>query len=152
MKGYVLALFLALATVALIMVGTLWPNVSGSGVADSQAQLMGSASSPQGAVRNLLQQIASRDWRSAYASLANKSGFSEPEFTSDVTGSNGSLRTYATLDGFDIQPLHASAEEAQVRARMRWALLRSSRFGMAVMPLRASTCQYRSDCLGSVGQ
>jgi len=120
-KGRLLAILLALTTVALIVIGTLWPNQSGSGVADAQAQLMGSASSPQGAVNELLQRIARRDWASAYASLSNRGEFSEADFTRDLSGDNGSLRSYAILDRYDTQPLRVSADTAQVRANMRWA-------------------------------
>ncbi len=120
-KGRLLALVLALATVVLVLIGTLWPNQSGSGVADSKARLSGSAASPQDAVNQLLQQIARRDWSGAYASLANKSTFSETEFVRDLTGNYGSLRTYATLDAFDVQSLRASADEAEMRANLRWA-------------------------------
>jgi len=119
--GRVLALLLALATVGLIVAGTLWPNQSGASVADSKARLMGSASSPKDAVNNLMQQIGGRNWDSAYSSLANKGEFTEAEFMRDINGNHGGLRTYSNLDGFDVQPLHASSNEAEVRARMRWA-------------------------------
>ncbi|MFY9559342.1 MAG: hypothetical protein WAQ52_03840 [Terriglobales bacterium] len=119
--GRFLALILAVATVAFIVIGTLWPNQSGSSVADSKARLMGSASSPQDAVNNLMQQIGRRNWEAAYSSLANKGEFTESDFVRDLNGNYGSLRTYANLDGFDVQPLRASADEAQVRARLRWA-------------------------------
>ena len=82
---------------------------------------MGSASSPQDAVNDLMQQIGRSNWDSAYSSLANKGEFTESEFKRDLTGNYGSLRTYSNLDGFDVQPLHASSDEAEVRARMRWA-------------------------------
>ena len=120
-KGRFLALVLALATVALIIVGTWWPGTGGAGAADARAPLMGSASSPQDAVGSLLQKIASRQWQAAYASLANNAEFTESEFTHDLTGSFGGLRTYATLDGYDVRPLRATSDEAQVRADLRWA-------------------------------
>ena len=120
-KGLPLALCLVLATVALVVVGTVWPNQSGSGVSDANAQLMTSTSSPVGAVNMLLQHIARRDWQAAYASLSNKSEFTEADFTRDLTGDYGSLRTYAMLDGFDVHPLKASSDEAQIRANLKWA-------------------------------
>jgi hypothetical protein len=121
-KGLLLALFLAFATVALVAVGTLWPNQSGSGVfSDAQAQLITSTSSPENAVNVLLRQIARRDWQAAYESLANKSEFTESDFIRDLTGDYGSLRTYAILDSFDVHPLRASSDEAQIRANLRWA-------------------------------
>ena len=121
MGGRLLALLLALATVAFILLGTLSPNQSGGSIADSKARLMGSASSPQDAVIDLMQQIGRNNWDSAYSSLANKGEFTESEFRNDLTGNYGSLRTYSNLDGFDVQPLHASSDEAEVQARMRWA-------------------------------
>ena len=121
MSGRLLALLLALATIALIVAGTLWPGASGLGAADAQARLMGSASGPQGTVHDLLQRITRHDWSAAYNSLANKSEFTEAEFTRDLTGNYGSLRTYASLAGYDIQPLRASSDEAQVKAILRWA-------------------------------
>jgi hypothetical protein len=119
--GRLLAFFLVVATALLIMIGTLWPNVSGSSAADAHARIMGSAASPQGAVNNLLQRVAQHDWQAAYAGLANKAEFSQDEFVHDLTGSNGSLRTYASLQGFDVQPLRASENDAKVRASLRWA-------------------------------
>ena len=116
-----LGIVLIIATVALVVIGTVHPNQSGAMNADSHARLMGSASSPQDAVNNLMQQIGRRNWEAAYSSLANKGEFTETEFIRDLNGNYGSLRSYANLDGFDSQPLRASGDEAQVRARMRWA-------------------------------
>lgn len=116
-----LGIILIIATVVLVVMGTIHPNQSGAMIADSRARLIGSASSPQDAVNNLMQQIGRRNWEAAYASLANKGEFTETEFVRDLNGNYGSLRSYANLDGFDSQPLRASGDEAQVRARMRWA-------------------------------
>jgi len=120
-RGRVLGVVLMIATIVLIVIGTAWPNQSGTYVSDSKARLMGSAANPQDAVNTLLQQIGSRKWDAAYSSLANKAEFSQSDFIRDLNGNYGSLRTYANLDGFEAQPLRASADEAQVRASMRWA-------------------------------
>jgi hypothetical protein len=119
--GRTLAVLLVLATIAFIVIGTVWPNQSGAAIADSKAPLLGSVSTPTGAVSNLMQQIGRRNWESAYRSLANNGEFTESEFIRDLNGNYGSLRTYSNLDGFDVQPLGASADEAQVRANIRWA-------------------------------
>ncbi len=119
--GRILAVILVVATIALIVIGTLRPNQSGTYVSDSKAKLMGSVSSPKDAVNSLLGQIARRNWESAYSSLANKGEFTESEFIRDLNGDHGSLRTYANLESYDAQPLHASSDEAKVRANMRWA-------------------------------
>jgi hypothetical protein len=119
-RGRLLALLVTATTVALVAIGTVWPNQSGAWVVGPDTRASLSSASPEVAVNNLLRQIAARDWESAYSSLANKSEFDLSQFTLDLNGSNGSLRTYAELAGFDSQPLHASTDRAEVRARLRW--------------------------------
>jgi hypothetical protein len=119
--GVIFGLVLAVATVALIAIGTIWPNQSDSGVAEPNARIIISASSPQDAVNDLLQQIARREWHSAYELLGNKGEFSEAEFKSDLTGEYGNLRSYAMLNQFDLQPLRASADQADIRAHLIWS-------------------------------
>ncbi len=118
--GILFALLLVIVTLTLVAVGTIWPNQADSGVAEPNARVIISASSPQDAVNDLLQQIARREWHSAYELLGNKGQFSETEFRSDITGEYGSLRSYASLNQFDLQPLHASADQAVIRAHMIW--------------------------------
>jgi hypothetical protein len=119
--GRLLAIFIAVATVALIVVGTLWPVQSAVAMAGSGASLLSSSSSAQAAVENLAGEMGRQDWEKAYSSLANKSEFSETEFVRDLTGNYASLRTYATLDSSDLRPLHASADEAQIQLKLRWS-------------------------------
>jgi NTF2-like N-terminal transpeptidase domain len=119
--GRLLAIFIAVATVALIVVGTLWPVQSAVAMAGSGASLLSSSSSAQAAVENLAGEIGRQEWEKAYSSLANKSEFSETEFVRDLTGNYASLRTYATLDSSDLRPLHASADEAQIQLKLRWS-------------------------------
>ena len=84
MKGRVLGISLMAATALLITIGTVWPNQSGASVIDARARMEVSGSSPEAAVNNLLVQIGRRNWEAAYAGLANKGEFSEPEFIRDV--------------------------------------------------------------------
>ena len=119
--GRGLALLVTAGTVALIAAGTLRPNLSATSTWDSKVQLLASSSSPQGAVQSVLQAIGQRNWQAAYARLANKAEFSESDFEQDLTGSYGSLRSYASLDGFEIKPLHISSYEALIRADLRWS-------------------------------
>jgi len=119
--GILFALILFALTAALIAIGTIWPNQEDSGVAEPRGRVVISASSPQVAVNDLLQQIARRDWHAAYELLANKGEFSESEFRNDIIGEYGSLRSYATLNQFDVQSVHASEDQAQMRAHMIWA-------------------------------
>ena len=119
--GRLLAIFIAVATVALIVVGTLWPVQSAVAMAGSGAGLLSSSSSAQAAVENLAGEMGRQDWEKAYSSLTNKSEFSETEFVRDLTGNYASLRTYATLDSSDLRPLHASADEAKIQLKLRWS-------------------------------
>jgi hypothetical protein len=123
MNGRLLAILIALATAALIVVGTLWPVQSVLAMAgvESGADLLRPASSPQAAVENLADEIGREDWEKAYSNLANKSEFTESDFVRDLRGSYPSLRSHASLDSFDVRPLHASADDAQMRLNLRWS-------------------------------
>lgn len=123
MSGRILAFVVALATVALIVVGTVWPFQSAlvtAGV-DSGADMLRPSSTPQAAVENLATQIGRRDWEKAYSSLANKNEFEETDFVRDLAGSYPSLRSHASLDSFDVRPQHASSDDAQVKLNLRWS-------------------------------
>jgi hypothetical protein len=123
MNGRLMAILIALATAALIVVGTLWPvqSVLAMSGVESGADLLRPASSPQAAVENLADEIGREDWEKAYSNLANKSEFTESDFVRDLRGSYPSLRSHASLDSFDVRPLHASADDAQMRLNLRWS-------------------------------
>jgi hypothetical protein len=53
--------------------------------------------------------------------LANKAQFTEQEFVHDLTGYYPSLRTNATLNSFEVFPLHSSDNDAQIRMKMYWS-------------------------------
>ncbi len=119
-NGYLLALLLGAATVALIVIGTLRPVHAALAYAGGQG-LAPSPSTPELAARNLAGEIQNHQWSRAYNSLANKAEFSEPEFEHDLTGYYQSLRTYATLDRFEVRPLRASDSDADIRLKFYWS-------------------------------
>jgi hypothetical protein len=119
-KGVLLAVSIAAATVLLVATGTLWPISSAVYYAGGE-NLLRPSSTPEAAVENLGSQIRLLAWENAYSSLANKAEFTEPEFVHDLTGYSLSLRTYATLDSFEVQPLHESANDAEVAMKMHWS-------------------------------
>jgi hypothetical protein len=90
-------------------------------MASGNISLLPSSQAPEAAVVALLQDIGQRDFTRAYSSLANRSEFSEADFTRDLSGSYPSLRTYATLDSFDVHPTHATSDEAEVHALLHWS-------------------------------
>ena len=120
MTGRLLSVSLAGATVVLVVIGTIWPSKSAAAYASGE-QFTGSASTPEAAVRIVGEQIRAQAWDAAYSRLANKAEFTEDEFRSDLTSAYPDLRTYATLSSFEVQPLHASNTDAEVRFKMQWS-------------------------------
>jgi hypothetical protein len=121
-NGRWLALAITAATVVLIVFSILHPNESAVALADAGTTgLLRPSSTPQAAVENLARQIGQRQWGSAYSRLANKGEFTEQDFVRDLTGTYTSLRSYATLDHFEVRPLHASADDAQVQLKLYWS-------------------------------
>jgi hypothetical protein len=114
-----LALVLAASTVALVVIGTIWPNKSALHYAGQQ--FSDSSATPEAAVRTLGDQIRAGAYGRAYESLANKGEFSEQQFHRDLTSGWPDLRTYAQLSEFQVQPLHATDTEADVRLKMQWS-------------------------------
>jgi len=120
MKGILLALFIFASTAALVVIGTLWPIPTAVYYAGGRS-LLRASSTPEAAVQNLGDEIRREDWQGAYDSLANKAEFTEPEFVHDLRGYSLSLRTFATLQSFDVQPLHESADAADVSMKLHWS-------------------------------
>ena len=119
-KGSLLALSIVVATVVLVVIGTLWPN-STAVYWSGGKNLLRPSSTPAEAVENLGDEIRLRAWGGAYSSLANKAEFTESDFIHDLTGYFLSLRTFATLENFEVHPLHQSADDAQVVMKQRWS-------------------------------
>jgi hypothetical protein len=80
-----------------------------------------SSASPEAAVQTLGNDIRIKDWQKAYDGLVNKAQFNEQQFEHDLTGYHLSLRSYAFLDSFEVLPLHASDNEADIQLRLHWS-------------------------------
>jgi hypothetical protein len=109
-----LAGFVTVATVALVAIA--WFQSGGM-----KQRAMFAAETPEEAVRALMSEIQARNYQRAYASLDPSSDTDLASFTRDVAGSDGSLRTYSSLQSADVSPLHANSDEASVRVRMIWS-------------------------------
>lgn len=121
-KGALLAIAIAAATGVLLAIGTIWPVPSAVYYAGGgNGNLVRSAVTPEAAAEDLGVELRLHQWGRAYSSLANKAEFTEQEFQHDLTGYTLSLRTFATLESVDVQPLHQTADEAQVSMKMHWA-------------------------------
>jgi len=119
-KGRLLAAALVAATLVLIAIGTIWPAPSAAAYAGA-ASILRPSSTPEAAVENLGDQIRARAWEKAYSSLNNKAQFTEMQFRQDVMGAYPNLLTYSTLASSELRPLHASADEADVKLILHWA-------------------------------
>lgn len=121
-KGRLLAMVIGIATVVLVVIGTVRPIPSAIAYAGGDKEnLLRASSTPEAAVDDLGTQIRLQALGKAYASLANRAEFTEEEFAHDLTGRALSLRTYATLDGFEAQPLHQSANDAEFAMKLHWS-------------------------------
>jgi hypothetical protein len=119
-RGGLLAALLFIATAGLIVAGTLWPIPSAAAYAGG-AGVASSASTPEAAANNLGAEIKAQNWDKAYGSLANKAQFSQSAFVRDLTGSDQSLQSNATLNSFEVFPQHADSNEALVRMKFYWS-------------------------------
>jgi len=121
-KGRGLAISILAATAILIAFSIMYPNQSAEALADAGTTgLLRPSNSPEAAVDNLAREIGQRHWGSAYSKLANKGEFSLADFVRDLNGTYLNLRTYATLESFDVRPLHATADDAEVQLRLHWS-------------------------------
>jgi hypothetical protein len=121
-SGRGLALFIFAATIVLIVISILHPNESAAALADAGTTgLLRPSSTAQAAVENLAREIGQRHYGRAYSSLANKGEFTEAEFVRDLNGTYVSLRSLATLDHFEVRPLHESADDAEMQLKLYWS-------------------------------
>jgi hypothetical protein len=109
-----LAALVALATALLLAAG--WLQAGGLKIRAER-----SGSTPDEAVRSLMASIQSRDWDQAYRRLDHSNDVPEADFVREIAGADGSLRTYSTLQSFDIWPVHASADRSVLRVRFNWS-------------------------------
>jgi hypothetical protein len=68
-----------------------------------------------------LQRIKSHDFGAAYNSLANAGKLDRDDFIHDVAGTDGSLRTYSSLQETEVAMIHKVGDEATVRTKLNWA-------------------------------
>ncbi len=119
--GAVLAIGIFVVTALLLVIGTIWPVPTAVYFAGGEkGTTLHSASTPEDAINNLGAEIKLYEWQKAYDSLANKAEFTEPQFYHDITGYFESLRTFATLDSVDIQPLHQTDSDAEMSVTLHW--------------------------------
>lgn len=119
-RGILLGVALLGATIVLVVIGTVWPVPAAAAYAGGE-HWTNSSQTPEAAVQSLGDEIRNADWEKAYDSLANKAQFTEQQFVRDLTGDHPGLLSYATLQDFEMQPLHASENDAEIRLKLRWS-------------------------------
>ena len=104
-----LPIVLVVLAVVLIVMATMQPSESSA------------ATSPEGAVQSLFAHVKAHDYKGAYSFVANGGDTTEAAFARDLSGRDGSLRTYSALQQADTKVLHESDNEALVRATLEYA-------------------------------
>ncbi|MGE0404741.1 MAG: hypothetical protein AB7O65_00445 [Candidatus Korobacteraceae bacterium] len=120
--GRAIGLVLAIATILLVTVGTLFPaRVTTTYIAGAGTSAFQSAETPEAAVRSLLDNVRQRRYAEAYRFLANQQEVEQSAFANDLIGTHGNLRTYSALEPSEVKVLKQSDGEAMVRADLKWA-------------------------------
>jgi hypothetical protein len=121
---FALPIILVVVTAGLMVLSFVGAGQAGGtvGIAAGSALygLTPKASTPEQALTNLLIDLKRRNWDRAFAEVSKTSGIDEESFIKDWLGSHGSLRSLSNLEAFDSRPLHATNDDAQVRARLHW--------------------------------
>ena len=122
-NGRLLAIVIAAATVVLVVVGTLWPIQSAVAMSTwGDASLLHSVfhagSSGARIWRMTSAGTTGQELIPNWATRANSRSLN----LSAICGETISACAHtATLDGFEVRPLHASADDAQMQLRLRWS-------------------------------
>ena len=122
----ILPIVLVVLTVVLMLAGlTAVGGSSGTvGIASGSALpgFNSNANTPEQALSNLLIDVQRRNWDRAFSSVERTNdSVNEQAFIQEWTGSNGALRSFSSLEGYDARPLHATDAEAQMRVRLHWS-------------------------------
>lgn len=124
MKRTIPMIFIA-ATIVLVAVGTLYPatenNVSVMYISGEGTGAMQSDKTPRDAVLSLYANVRQRQYDRAYQYIANTNQVDQQDFTNDMRGTHGSLRTLSNLELTDARVLHEDGQTATVRATTEWA-------------------------------
>jgi hypothetical protein len=120
-----IVILIVAVTIVLIFIGLSTGRSAGTvGIASGTA-LPGfntSAPNPEQALNNFLLDVQRRNWDRAFSSVERTSDtLNEQAFIQEWVGSNGGLRSFSALEGFDTRPLHATNSEAQMRTRLHWS-------------------------------
>ncbi len=119
---FTLPIIIVVVTAVLIGLALLGPEQTRNvvGIEAGSAVYTRKSSTPEQALRNLLADVQRRNWDRAIAEVSKGSITDKQAFIQDWTGSNGSLRSFSALEGFESRPLHITNDDAQMRVRLHW--------------------------------
>ncbi|MGA8539751.1 MAG: hypothetical protein WB566_09645 [Terriglobales bacterium] len=121
---FALPVILVIVTAALMVLGlTGVGRAHGTvGIAAGSAfyGLTPKPSTPAQALTNLLVDARRRNWDEALAVVSNLNAADKESFIRDWVGSNGSLRSFSSLESFEVRPLHITNDDAQMRVHLHW--------------------------------
>ncbi len=131
-----LVAFIGIATAVLVAIA--WLQSGGL-----KQHEMVSAVTPEEAVQALISDIRAHNFERAFASLDPSSETDLATFTREMAGSDGSLRTYSSLQDAEVSPLHADSDLALVRVRMNWSSALGSVVDVQDLPVRRDGSVWR---------
>jgi hypothetical protein len=79
------------------------------------------ATSPEGAVQSVFDNAKSHNWEGALSYVANRSSIDPQLFRKSLTGSDGSLKTYSSLQNVTTKVIERSDNEATVRTDLQYS-------------------------------
>ena len=122
---FLIPILVIVVTAALVVLGMFAPAqagaVGGAGSGSAVPGLARAARTPEQAIADFLTEVRKHNWDTAYSLLANSAEFEESLLARDMGGGDGNLRSYSSLSSWDLQPLHATGNEALVRTTLHWA-------------------------------
>lgn len=107
--GRFLTIIFVILTLALVALGAVHKSATAP------------ASTPEGAVQDMFMNAQGHDWSSAYSYVAPASNVDLTTFTKDLTGRDGSLRTYSQLESVNTRTLHENEDNAVVRTELQYS-------------------------------
>lgn len=75
----------------------------------------------EGAVQYFFDAVKARNFNAAYDRLANQNSLDRETFVRDLSGRDGSLRTYSNLQKVETRVLNENQNDALVRANIQWS-------------------------------
>ncbi|HTS37676.1 MAG TPA: hypothetical protein VMH04_18520 [Candidatus Solibacter sp.] len=121
---FTLPIVIFVVTAVLIVAGlAVRSNSAGTVGIAQRSSVLGShqAATPEQALGSFLADIQRRNWDRAFSEVERPTdSLSKQDFIQEWMGSNGDLRAFSNLEGYDSRPLHATDSEAQMRVHLHW--------------------------------